>query len=105
MPSIEVPLKYSEDYVDGTICQSRVCGQKVQGIDCGGDVSEWLSLVIGHPNLKLVRQINHEIKDKPKQGILKEYFIYIHFIRLTTHFFKDYIIQNYLFRAKLNIYY
>nr|XP_050869088.1 molybdenum cofactor sulfurase 1 [Vespula vulgaris] len=69
MPSIEVLLKNSEDYVNGTICQSRVCGQKVQGIDCGGDVSEWLSLAIGHPNLKLVRQISHEIKDKPKQGL------------------------------------
>lgn len=80
MPSIEVLLKNSEDYVNGTICQSRVCGQKVQGIDCGGDVSEWLSLAIGHPNLKLVRQISHEIKDKPKQGTLKEYLFYIYFI-------------------------
>ncbi|XP_014598699.1 PREDICTED: molybdenum cofactor sulfurase 1 isoform X1 [Polistes canadensis] len=69
MPSIEVPLEYSDNYINGAICQSRVCGQKVKGIDCGGDVSEWLSLVIGRPNLKLVKQADHETKDKPKQEL------------------------------------
>lgn len=69
MPSIEVPLEYSDNYINGAICQSRVCGQKVKGIDCGGDVSEWLSLVIGRPNLKLVKQADHETKNKPKQEL------------------------------------
>ncbi|KAK2584974.1 hypothetical protein KPH14_008505 [Odynerus spinipes] len=70
MPSIQVPLKCtSSNYTNGEICQSRVCGQKVEGIDCGNDVSEWLSLAIGRPNLKLIQQSNREVKDKQKRGL------------------------------------
>lgn len=69
MASIQVPLKQTNNnYTKGTICQSRVCGQKVEGIDCGNDVSEWLSAAIGLPNLKLIRQNSREVKNRKKEG-------------------------------------
>ncbi|KAG7190809.1 hypothetical protein KM043_006879 [Ampulex compressa] len=57
MPPIEVPLEYtSGDLAEAALCQSRVCGHKVEGIDCGSAVSEWLSLALGRPNLRLIKQ-------------------------------------------------
>ncbi|KZC08040.1 Molybdenum cofactor sulfurase 1 [Dufourea novaeangliae] len=65
MPVISVPLDNTPvNTVEGTICQSRICGHKVEGVDCGSDVSEWLSLALGLPNLKLLRQSNCETKKK-----------------------------------------
>ncbi|XP_017885614.1 molybdenum cofactor sulfurase 1 [Ceratina calcarata] len=66
MPSIDVSLdNNSINTMEGTVCQSRVCGHKVQGTDCGTDVSEWLSLAVGLPNLRLIRQTD---SDKEKKG-------------------------------------
>lgn len=57
MPPIEVPLNpFSKIMQNGKICRGRVCGHKVEGVDCGEEVSEWLSLALGRPNLRLVRQ-------------------------------------------------
>ncbi|XP_015127599.1 molybdenum cofactor sulfurase 3 isoform X2 [Diachasma alloeum] len=56
MLGVEVPLEYSEEEVTtGEMCRSRVCGHRVQGVDCGGEVSEWLSLAFGK-ELRLIRQ-------------------------------------------------
>ncbi|XP_078038329.1 molybdenum cofactor sulfurase [Augochlora pura] len=65
MPAISIPL--DNDFIntiEGTVCQSRVCGHKVEGTDCGSEVSEWLSLALGLPNLRLIRQSNHETNQK-----------------------------------------
>nr|XP_003703471.2 PREDICTED: molybdenum cofactor sulfurase 1 isoform X1 [Megachile rotundata] len=63
--AIDVPLHNdSVRTVEGTICQSRVCGHKVEGIDCGSDVSEWLSLALGLPNLRLIRQSDNDHNKK-----------------------------------------
>lgn len=68
MPTIEIPLENTyEKSIDHPICQSRVCESRVQGIDCGSEVSEWLSLILGKPNLRLIRQ-SHE---RQKKGINK----------------------------------
>ncbi|XP_011875726.1 PREDICTED: molybdenum cofactor sulfurase [Vollenhovia emeryi] len=57
MPAIEVPLENTyEKSVEHPVCQSRVCESRVQGIDCGPEASEWLSLALGKPNLRLIRQ-------------------------------------------------
>ncbi|XP_011702725.1 PREDICTED: molybdenum cofactor sulfurase 3 [Wasmannia auropunctata] len=57
MPTIEIPLENAyEKSTEHPVCQSRVCESRVQGIDCGSEVSEWLSLALGKPNLKLIRQ-------------------------------------------------
>ncbi|XP_011156779.2 molybdenum cofactor sulfurase 3 [Solenopsis invicta] len=57
MPTIEVPLdNVYEKSIKHPICQSRVCESRVQGIDYGSEVSEWLSLALGKPNVRLIRQ-------------------------------------------------
>ena len=57
MPPISVPLNStSDETTNGQICRGKICGHKVEGIDCGPEISEWLSLALGKPNLKLVRQ-------------------------------------------------
>ncbi|XP_043587723.1 molybdenum cofactor sulfurase 1 [Bombus pyrosoma] len=61
MPTIDISLNSSpKNTINGTVCQSRVCGHKVQGIDCGSEVSEWLSSALGLPNLRLIRQNDNE---------------------------------------------
>ncbi|CAK9823391.1 Molybdenum cofactor sulfurase [Anthophora retusa] len=65
MPAIDVPLNdNSTNTVEGSLCQSRVCGHKVEGTDCGSDISEWLSLAIGLPNLRLIRQSDSKTERK-----------------------------------------
>ena len=57
MPTIEVPLdNVYEKSMEHPVCQSRVCESRVQGIDYGSEVSEWLSLALGKPNVRLIRQ-------------------------------------------------
>ncbi|XP_033215040.1 molybdenum cofactor sulfurase isoform X2 [Belonocnema kinseyi] len=68
MPSITVSILYpSEENTNGKMCRGKVCGHKVEGIDCGAEVSEWLSLSLGRPNLRLIRQTKKKIvEDKRK---------------------------------------
>lgn len=73
MPSINVSLSNnSENTVEGTICQSRICGHRVEGTNCGSDISEWLSLALVLPNLKLVKQSDYENTTGIKIGNLKQ---------------------------------
>ncbi|XP_066247103.1 molybdenum cofactor sulfurase 2 isoform X1 [Euwallacea similis] len=52
-----VPLELAEeDFSEGYFCNSKVCGDKVQGFDCGNKVAEWLSDNLEHPGLRLLRQ-------------------------------------------------
>lgn len=66
MPTIQISLENTyEKSKEHPICQSRVCESRVQGIDCGSEVSEWLSLALGKPNLRLIRQSH----GRQKKGI------------------------------------
>ncbi|XP_048514387.1 molybdenum cofactor sulfurase 2 isoform X2 [Athalia rosae] len=68
MPSIQVPLKINKLNTEITrteISQSKICGHRVEGIDCGADVSEWLSLCLGRPGLRLIRQNSESKRIKP----------------------------------------
>lgn len=57
MPTIEVSLQTTyKESIEHSIYQSRVCESRVEGIDCGSEVSEWLSLALRKPNLRLIRQ-------------------------------------------------
>lgn len=57
MPTIEISLENNpKKSMEYPIYQSRICESRVQGIDCGSEVSEWLSLALGKPNLRLIRQ-------------------------------------------------
>lgn len=71
MPAINVLLdNYNlkdNNTLEKTMCQSQICGHKVEGIDCGAEASEWLSLALGLPNLRLIQQSNCKTK---KKGII-----------------------------------
>ena len=45
-------------------CQSKVCGDKIEGIDCGEEVAEWLSDVMNRPGLRLIRQLPEDSRSK-----------------------------------------
>lgn len=56
--SISVPLVANEDErnILTSLCQSKVCGDRIQGIDCGDDVADWLSSVLCAPDVRLIQQ-------------------------------------------------
>ena len=57
MPPIDITLDiFSQKNTTNKVCRGRVCGHKVEGTDCGAEASEWLSLALGRPNLRLIRQ-------------------------------------------------
>lgn len=39
-----------------SFCQSKVCGDRIDGIDCGDTMAEWISNVLCTPGLRLIRQ-------------------------------------------------
>ncbi|KAK5644280.1 hypothetical protein RI129_008125 [Pyrocoelia pectoralis] len=43
-------------------CQSKVCGDRILGWDCGDEVGNWLSEVLGYPGLRLLKQCD-DIKE------------------------------------------
>lgn len=68
-----VPLKSDENKhnILATLCQSKVCGDRIQGIDCGNEVAEWLSDVLCEPDLRLIRQSETDsrtFKDRKRKG-------------------------------------
>lgn len=58
MQSVKVPLLSDEgdERISGTLCQSKVCGDRVEGIDCGDEVANWLSDALCTNGLRLIRQ-------------------------------------------------
>ncbi|KAJ8268135.1 hypothetical protein COCON_G00133070 [Conger conger] len=56
MNPVFVPLEgSSEQYQEEPVCQSKVCGDRVQTVDCGDRVAAWLSEFLGKP-CRLIRQ-------------------------------------------------
>lgn len=63
MNSITISLDYdksSDTLKNGYLCQTKVCGDNIQGIDCGDNVADWLSIALGISGLRLIRQNNNE---------------------------------------------
>lgn len=58
MNSVKVPLHSPEgnSLILSTLCQSKVCGDRVEGIDCGDEVANWLSDALCTDGLRLIRQ-------------------------------------------------
>jgi molybdenum cofactor sulfurtransferase len=58
-PEFVFNLKTSEhgNTIKETHCVGKVCGDTVEGFDCGIEVAEWLELVTGLSDLKLVKLI------------------------------------------------
>jgi molybdenum cofactor sulfurtransferase len=49
-------------------CQSKVCGDKIEGIDCGEEVAAWLSEVLERPGLRLIRQLPEDSRSKKESS-------------------------------------
>lgn len=60
MPPVSVPLDVTKNHngsrVETSLCQSKVCGDRVQGWDCGDDIASWLSDALGRQGLRLIQQ-------------------------------------------------
>lgn len=73
--SISVPLVPNENERNTltSLCQSKVCGDRIQGIDCGDDVAGWLSTVLCIPDVRLIRQSSCDTRSlsrKLQKGII-----------------------------------
>ncbi|XP_051233789.1 molybdenum cofactor sulfurase [Dicentrarchus labrax] len=56
MDTISVPLENStEMHRSYPVCQSKVCGDRVETVDCGDEAASWLSDFLGQP-CRLIRQ-------------------------------------------------
>lgn len=56
--SISIPLKRDagDNRTVSLFCQSKVCGDRIDGIDCGDEVADWLCDVLATPRLRLIQQ-------------------------------------------------
>ncbi|KAG5871574.1 hypothetical protein JTB14_015277 [Gonioctena quinquepunctata] len=66
-PNIEVDLEHSSNMKEAYLCQSKVCGNRVTGWDCGDEISDWLSETLDMPGLRLLRQYEPENEDETTQ--------------------------------------
>lgn len=59
-PNIEIPLAklVNGKKREAKICETKVCGERIQGLDCGDEVAQWISDVLCSDNLRLIRQID-----------------------------------------------
>lgn len=67
--SVSVPLQMAAyhhidaaDDVSASLCQSKVCGDRIEGIDCGDRVAAWLAHVLCEPDARLIRQHNRDVR-------------------------------------------
>ncbi|TNN44555.1 Molybdenum cofactor sulfurase [Liparis tanakae] len=65
METLSVPLE-DETLGSDRVCQSKVCGDRVQAVDCGGAAASWLSHFLGQP-CRLIRQSPDSIRDMKKR--------------------------------------
>ncbi|KAL7877688.1 hypothetical protein SRHO_G00043310 [Serrasalmus rhombeus] len=71
MDPIALPLEASEENLVLRKCQSKVCGDRVQAVDCGERASVWLSQFLGKPCC-LIRQnpdFSRDMKMGQEQGL------------------------------------
>lgn len=56
--SIQIPLRrdVNDNKVVSSFCQSKVCGDRIDGIDCGDEVAAWLDDVLCTSGLRLIQQ-------------------------------------------------
>ncbi|KAL6101506.1 mocos [Pungitius sinensis] len=56
MDTISVPLKNNTQMHESyRVCQSKVCGDRVEAVDCGDEAASWFSDFLGQP-CRLIRQ-------------------------------------------------
>lgn len=60
--SIPLQVDLGDNRTVSSFCQSKVCGDRIDGIDCGDTVAEWLSDVLCTPGLRLIRQNENDTR-------------------------------------------
>ncbi|XP_010765124.1 molybdenum cofactor sulfurase [Notothenia coriiceps] len=69
MDTISVPLENNtQTHTSYRVCQSKVCGDRVETVDCGDEASSWLSDFLGQP-CRLIRQSPDFTRDMKKKPI------------------------------------
>ncbi|CAO1377562.1 unnamed protein product [Diamesa serratosioi] len=54
--SVEIPLDVDDSLkVSANICETKICGDRIQGFDCGDEVGRWLSDVLNIDGLRLIK--------------------------------------------------
>nr|CAI5836654.1 unnamed protein product [Callosobruchus analis] len=59
-PDADIQIDELDEERKRYLCQSKVCGDKVLGWDCGDEISDWLSECLEMPGLRLLRQCDSE---------------------------------------------
>lgn len=56
--SVRIPLRRdpNDNKTKSLFCQSKVCGDRIDGIDCGDEVADWLCDVLCTSGLRLIQQ-------------------------------------------------
>lgn len=56
--TVQVPLTrdINDNRLVSSLCTSKVCGDKIDGIDCGDEVAQWLDYVLCSSGLRLFQQ-------------------------------------------------
>lgn len=76
-----IPLNIEKTTINArvsSLCQTKVCGDRIEGFDCGNEVADWLSDALNIPGLRLIRQnsemkrITRNQKEKSNDMIQKE---------------------------------
>ncbi|KAM6998058.1 molybdenum cofactor sulfurase isoform 2-T2 [Tautogolabrus adspersus] len=68
MDTISVPLeKNTQMRTSYQVCQSKVCGDRVETVDCGDEAASWLSDFLGQPCrlIRLSPDFTREMKKRP----------------------------------------
>ncbi|XP_034754478.1 molybdenum cofactor sulfurase [Etheostoma cragini] len=69
--TISVPLENNTQmHTSHRVCQSKVCGDRVETVDCGDEAASWLSHFLGQP-CRLIRQspdFTRDMKKRPSGG-------------------------------------
>ncbi|CAJ1066614.1 molybdenum cofactor sulfurase [Xyrichtys novacula] len=71
MDTIAVPLEInSQTHTSDQVCQSKVCGDRVETVDCGDEAASWLSDFLGQPCrlIRLSPDFTRQMKRR-KEGI------------------------------------
>ncbi|XP_028325367.1 molybdenum cofactor sulfurase [Gouania willdenowi] len=78
MDTISIPLeKDIQCHTGYQVCHNKVCGDRVETVDCGEEAASWLSAFLGQP-CRLIRQkadFTREMKKKRSSGAAASVFL------------------------------
>lgn len=69
-----VPLQrdINDNKVVSSFCQSKVCGDRIDGIDCGDEVAAWLDDILCASGLRLIQQNSNDKRSTKSNGAAEQ---------------------------------